>query len=118
MGAATDLKHISPLQVGRCHRNAALRSVRKYLTGYSSNPWTISQDETWDFDIKFYQDVVVDSGVTLTVTCTVHMVDSAKFIVKPGGKLVIDGGTLTNCGTELPGCDGLWEGVQVWGNSS
>ncbi|MBP5497444.1 MAG: hypothetical protein J6X98_09790, partial [Bacteroidales bacterium] len=39
------------------------------------------------------------------------MVPSAKIIVRPGGKLVVDGGTLTSA------CSGeLWQGIEVVGD--
>ena len=53
----------------------------------------------------------MDSGVTLTVTCTVEMSPGTRLIVRPGGKLVIDGGTLTSA------CDDvMWQGIEVVGD--
>ena len=41
------------------------------------------------------------------------MVDSARLIIRPGGKLIVNGGTLTNA------CEGeMWEGIIVEGNPS
>ena len=53
----------------------------------------------------------VESGKTMTVTGTLHCSPGAHLIVRPGGKLVIDGGTLTSA------CDGeMWPGVEVLGD--
>ena len=40
------------------------------------------------------------------------MPEGAKIIVERGGKLIIDGGTITNV------CGDMWTGIEVWGNSS
>ena len=71
----------------------------------------ITKNQLVDYTRKYYQNVVVDSGATLTVTCLVEMVPYAKIIVRPGGKLVLDGGTLTSA------CPGeMWQGIEVVGD--
>ena len=56
--------------------------------------------------------VAVDSGNVMTVTGTLHCAPSARIIVRPGGKLVVDGGTLTSA------CDAeMWPGITVLGHS-
>ncbi|HYG49406.1 MAG TPA: zinc-dependent metalloprotease, partial [Flavobacteriales bacterium] len=114
--------YISPKQAGKMHRNLCLidnnfaftKNLHKYvLEEYSAAlPYNITADETWDFTIKMYQDIVVKPGATLTITCTVRMPREGKIIVEPGGKLVVDGGTIT-CAH-----DGFWQGIEVHGNSS
>ena len=53
----------------------------------------------------------VNSTQTLVITDTLHCTDSARIIVRPGGKLIVDGGTLTNA------CTGeMWQGIFVEGN--
>jgi hypothetical protein len=55
--------------------------------------------------------VAVDSGKVMTVTGTLHCAPSARIIVRPGGKLVVDGGTLTTA------CDAeMWPGITVLGH--
>ena len=50
------------------------------------------------------RDIIIDSLKTLNLTGAIHMNDSCRIIVHPGGKLVVNGGTLTNA------CDGeMWE---------
>ena len=54
---------------------------------------------------------MIDSLATLTITGTLHCASSARIIVRPGGKLIVDGGTLTNA------CTGeMWQGIFVEGN--
>ena len=62
-------------------------------------------------EILFVGDLIVSA--TLTITDTVLMAPSARLIVRPGGKLIVNGGTLTNA------CDGeMWQGIIVEGNPS
>ena len=57
--------------------------------------------------------LIVDSLATLTVTDTVFMSSSCRLIVRPGGKLIVDGGTLTSA------CPGeMWQGIEVLGDRS
>ena len=67
-----------------------------------------------DSDIRYDRDIIVKSGKTLTITngAHVYMPESGKIIVEPGAKLYVNNGTITS------GCQGMWEGVQVWGNSN
>lgn len=115
MGGGSDYKYLSPKQVGRCHRLLAVTNMSRYATGYSKHPWTISSDETWDFEIKFYQDIVIESGSTLTIKGIVHMVDNTRIVVQPGAALIIDGGVITNGGNPFPGCSDVWKEIQVQG---
>ena len=55
--------------------------------------------------------VSIDSGITLSLTGTLYCAPSARIVVRPGGKLVVDGGTLTSA------CTGeMWQGVMVLGD--
>jgi len=53
----------------------------------------------------------VRKGATLTVNCKLSMGQNAKLIVEPGGKLHINGGTLTNAEEGK-----TWYGIEVWGD--
>ncbi len=58
-------------------------------------------------------EIVVDSLSTLCVYDTAKLRREARLIVRPGGKLIVDGGTLTNA------CEGeMWQGIIVEGNPS
>jgi hypothetical protein len=96
MGGNRSAGNVTPLQMGRINRALALRSVRKYAWGYNPVPFDVSFDQTWDTDIKFYQDIVVKSGNTLHLTGTIEMVPEASLIVESGARLIVDGGRITN----------------------
>jgi len=113
--------HVSPLQMGVMQRSSVLNNFHNYnfgirdkLTGYSAIPFEVTEDEVWDFSMKFYQDLVVRSGATLTVQCELQFVPEAGIIVEPGGALILDGGVLTN----EHFYEDSWRGIEVWGNSA
>jgi len=71
------------------------------------NSTTISQHRF------FCNDIFIHPGAILTITSTVKIAENCKIIIHPGGKLIIDGGTLTNA------CeDKLWHGIFVGGNGT
>jgi hypothetical protein len=112
MGRVLGVRYISPEQAGRMHRALSLTSARKYVQGspYTTTPITITSNETWDFNTRIYQDIVVKAGATLTVKCFIDFSSQSKLIVEKGGTLVLDGCTLT-CGQ--PGR--MWRGIEVHG---
>ncbi|NCA86888.1 MAG: hypothetical protein EOM83_15195, partial [Clostridia bacterium] len=97
-------------QWGSFRLNAYNNAV--YVNGchYNSTPLVIDSDETWNIDKTINSDLIVESNATLTVKSCLRFADNAKLIIKPGGKLILNGGTLTNA------CTGLWQGIEVWGN--
>ncbi len=112
MGGSYAARHFSALQCGRIQRALQVSSLRRFAYG-EENPAElhINRNQLIDYTRKYYQTVIVDSGATLTVTCRVEMVSSARLIVRPGGKLVVDGGTLTSA------CPGeMWQGIEVLGD--
>jgi hypothetical protein len=108
MGGNRTLRNITPLQMGRMNRALATRSVRKYAWGYSDIPYEVTDDQVWAFNKKFYQDIIVRSGVTLRLTGTLEMVPQAKIIIEPGGELIVDNGTITSA-LYSPG---PWQGIE------
>jgi hypothetical protein len=75
-------------------------------------PLTILENEVWDFSIKMYQDIIIEAGKTLTISCEVKMPIDGKIIVKQGAHLIVDGGHVTTAHSHP------WQGIQVWGNKS
>jgi len=123
MAGRPNPRYISPKYAGRMHRALSLYKnifrvndmpMHNYVKEkYSfSIPLYITENETWDFGIKLYQDIYVEAGATLTIEDEVRMPIDGKIVVKPGGKLVIDGGIVTSA-HDLP-----WQGIEVWGNST
>lgn len=77
----------------------------------SATPLEISSNTTWSANNALLTvPVNVLSGAVLRVTGTVHCTPDAIIIVEPGGKLIVNGGTIKNA------CDEHWQGIQVWGN--
>lgn len=116
-------RYISPKSMGRMHRALSLydnnfivtnKPMHKYVKEkYSYEvPLVITTDETWDFAIKMYQDIVVSNNATLTITGEVKMPINGKIIVHPGAKLIIDGGRIMSAHEDL------WQGIQVWGDKT
>lgn len=59
------------------------------------------------------KDLYVDSSRTLVITDTLLCTATSRIVVRPGGKLVVDGGTLTNS------CTGeMWQGIYVEGHNN
>jgi hypothetical protein len=72
---------------------------------------SISSNTTWSNTCTINGIISVDSLSILTITGTVHGTSSARLIVRPGGKLIVDGGTLTSaCPNEM------WQGIEVVGD--
>jgi hypothetical protein len=121
MSGSGDAGFKSALQIGIMHRSAILENrwnygynIRDHIVGYNPIPFEINQNETWDFSMKMYQDLVVKTGVTLTVKCILQFVPEARVIIEPGGKLILDGGKFTNENYY----NSFWQGIEVWGTSN
>ena len=72
----------------------------------------ITQNTVWDTTSLAVGTITIHAGATLTITSTVQCENLTNFVVNPGGKLIIDGGTLTAA------CPGkLWQGIVVLGDS-
>jgi len=82
------------------------------LCTYNEYPLEINANVTWNNDTCIYQDIIVNSGATLTIHSRVALPGDASIIVKRGAMLVVDGGTITNA------CKGLWRGIEVYGTSN
>ncbi|TXI82144.1 MAG: T9SS type A sorting domain-containing protein [Flavobacteriales bacterium] len=75
--------------------------------------WVVSNDFTLEVPTYLGGILRIASGATLTVTGVVNAYPGAKVIVEPGGRLIVDGGTLTSqCSS------GFWSGVEVQGNNA
>jgi len=69
---------------------------------------------TWNSNSSICQDIIITNNSTLNINnCTISLCAYAKIIIQPGGKLVINGATLTN---STPGQ--MWQGIIMSGNNS
>ncbi|MEY4904163.1 MAG: hypothetical protein RLZZ292_1978, partial [Bacteroidota bacterium] len=115
-GASSTSKQCFAMDMGECHLNLARSSARQFLDADQNYnvPREVRKDEKWDADLRIYQDVIVKTGATLTVTCKLLMAKDAKIIVERGARLIVDGATITNVN---PCTDEAWGGIYVIGNS-
>lgn len=109
------------LQMGRAHMFTMLTHMARCTSGYNPVPFVLTgSTETWTWPMKFYQDIHIKAGQTLVVKCELAMVEQARIVVEPGGRLIVDGGIITN--TRYWPAQGLfnppWRGIEMWGNSS
>jgi len=74
--------------------------------------FSVDSNQSWKVPMRIDRNVVVAAGAILTIenNAVIHFVPGAKLIIEPGGKLILNGGTLTNA------CDSLWGGIEVWGD--
>ena len=77
------------------------------------NDTIIQTNYVWDENVRIDKDLVIDTLSMLLITDTLYISPTARIIVRPGGRLIVDGGTLTSA------CDdGMWEGITVEGNAA
>jgi hypothetical protein len=124
MSGNMETEYESPMQAGQMHRSLAIKTTRRYVSDEvydpvnpvilnNNFPFPSISDWTFDFDLKMYTDLIVPTGITLTVTCKLVMPYKGRIIVQPGGKLVVDGGTITTDAKNH-----LWKGIEVWGDNT
>lgn len=106
---------MSDLQAGRAHRSLSLKSVKDYtLNSYTTVPLIVASDEIWNFEMRLYQDVIIEPGATLTIQCQLEMPYEGRIIVKPNGRLIVDGGKITTARYS----NTFWSGIEAWGTTN
>ncbi len=76
-------------------------------------PWEINSNTLWDNKRWLSVDLRIKSGATLTISDTLFIYPNVKITVERGGKLIVDGGTLTTT------CqDRFWHGIEVHGDAN
>jgi hypothetical protein len=80
------------------------------LVEYDSILVHITSDTTWCDSLIVHNPIIIDSGACLTITAVVQIHPEVKITVDKGGKLILDGGILTNA------CPDLWGGINVLGS--
>lgn len=65
----------------------------------------------WDEDRNLTGNLRIPSGSVLTLTSELNMPVNSRIWVERGGKLIVDGGKITNR------CGQIWHGIEVWGNA-
>ena len=73
--------------------------------------YEITRNVTADCQAKLSGTINIRNGATLIISCDFYCAENANIIVDAGGKLIINGGTLTSHG------DKLWQGITVKGTA-
>lgn len=114
------LQSITPEQLGIVHYTITHDMFPYLYDDYCSiNPNELEcvvgagQDLIWHNDRILKNNLIIENGAILTLKdCILHIPSGANIIVKPGGRLIVDGATITNrCGL-------MWQGIEVWGDNS
>lgn len=106
----------TPCQLGLMHWQvfAEWSSYIKddYCERNESETITIETGEhiTWNSPRLLQGDLEVESGASLKIKCLVSLPENGRIIVERGGKLILEGATLTNL------CGDMWSGIHLWGN--
>lgn len=109
----------SACQLGRAHYRLDGNTgsigdivVKDYCTYAPNESISILSSTTWLSSKRLQGDLIIEPGATLTIKCRVHLPFGARVIVKPGAKLTVDEGLLTNL------CGQFWSGIEVWGDNT
>lgn len=66
------------------------------------------ENAEWKCSKDLEGDIIIGNGGRLTIHCEVALPIGAKIIVKPKGRLILNGATITNkCGDQ-------WQGIETW----
>lgn len=88
--------YFSPKQIGKMHRALSIKTVKRYVREdvVSPAPLYVTGNETWDFDMRVYSDIVIKKGATLTIKGKIDMPAGCKIRVSKRARLTLDGGTI------------------------
>lgn len=110
---------ITPCQLGKMHYNfwrehSAQRGwlVEDWCTYHPFDGIVIRYGEQviWHDGKDLLGDIEIKKGATLTICCTVSLPAGARIIIRPGGRLILNGGVITNR------CGDMWEGIEIYTN--
>lgn len=107
--------YLQPTEIGKIHRNLRMTNLRHFLAEdvYSSVPMVIDEDLEFNMDFMAFEDIIVEEGVTMTVTCALSLPAEAKIYLATGANLIIDNAHITHRGVsdsesliiaKRPGC--------------
>jgi hypothetical protein len=108
---------ISDLDYDPCNKvlyaSSQGRAIFKTIVPFIDNIQTLlesGQNIEWSAPKEIANDLIIPATTTLTISSNLYLTDDVKIIIHPGGKLIIDGGVLTNQ------CGDTWQGIEVWGD--
>ena len=113
------MESFTPGQAERMKQMMILSPMLQYASGDGNE--IISTNTTWLTDVNMDYDLLIKSGITLTVKAKLKMATSRKIILEGGANLIVDGGTLTVgnvkkvCGSTQD-TGPFWKGVELGRN--
>lgn len=112
MSGSRDKEWLSPLQQGMAHYYLEMSGYFTEKCDYDSlaNEIEIDSLEIWDKARMVNTNIIVHSGGELQIKCRLSMAGGTRIVVETGGRLIVDGGTITNI------CRDYWQGIQVNGS--
>lgn len=112
MGYNTCRNYLSPLQIAHIRKQLTsnpdkMRRVVEAHGGVGNKVSVKNRTVVWEKNEIISDELVVDKNAVLVIKGTVHFSKGALLTIKPGGKVILDGGTLTNQ------FDQKWKGVVI-----
>jgi hypothetical protein len=83
--------YLQPTEIGKIHRNLRMSNIREFLTEdvYSNVPFVVDEDLEISMNYRSYEDIIVRSGATLTISCELDMPGRGRIIAEPGANVII-----------------------------
>lgn len=96
------------LGYGRINAKAAVEAILPLSSQI------ITSNILWNDFKSIEGNIIIEPGAELTIGVEGYILMNCytKVIVKPGGRLIIDGGKISSV------CNEMWQGIEVWGNPS
>jgi len=88
--------YLQPTEIGKIHRNMRMSNLRQFLAEdvQCEQAWLIEDSVGVSMSYWAYEDIIVEDGAVLYVSCDLSLHERGKLIVRPGGRVVIDGGSI------------------------
>lgn len=87
--------YFSPMQIARIHRQLMIDPISYIAEGHSTErPVHIKRSDTLRRNMRFYQDIYLEEGVTWVVESEVRMSQGTTIYIEPGAYLIVDGGSI------------------------
>lgn len=83
-----------------------------YFQPITAQETLISNQITYSNETRASGDIVIEYGAELVITGILRVAPGNAIIIRPGGKLTVDGGVITSMGSGQ-----MWKGILVTGNA-
>jgi hypothetical protein len=116
MGYNKCRSYLSPKQLAIVQYKNITDPIRrryiKYIYDETYPDINIISNAVWESSKVITSNLIINNDKELLIKCNVNLGPNSKIIIKPGAKLIIDGGELRSL------CSEPWSGIEVWGNSA